>query len=678
MNKKVFLVVMAGLLCSKGVFGAEQIKSFTGDEMIVTATKTENKRKDITNAVLVLDEAEIKNSPAQTLGVLLANQLGIDNQTYGNYGGAFQEIQIRGMSADGTQVFVNGVNINSLSLGTADVSKIPLSNIERIEIVKGAGSLLYGSGAGGGTINIFTKRPDHDKMVLNADTFYGTQNTFGVSIAQGMPVTADLAYYLTFGDRSTDGFRDNSDLAHKNSSLNIVYDKGENLNISLYGDYTNRKFGMPGVKPPDGTADYYILGQKEFNNQSSSLLNRHEDDAADLVFRIKGKASENISYSLTSDYKYAKSYDINRSVWYGSSYKTWIINEVAGFEGNVTIVPFKGSEVLLGSEYKNYSNENSQVPLDDYGSNSGSQTDIKHSLYSKAAFTELQFRPSRFFKVEVGARQEDNSMTGTENICRYGLVINPAEFTSLKFNRGSHFKAPTMNDLFWPDDGFTKGNTNLKPETGWHTDVTLEQKLGDKMFFTAGYFKWDVKDKITWAEDPHQPTAYPGYYYWTPTNLDSYHANGVELGTVIGPLYNTALSLHYTYLDAIEEKPGDAARQSSLSQKHQIKGSLTYADKQRGLTISPTLSYMDKRPYYAAANTTSVPTEYTPSYWIVDLKVVKRIDEHWTASLEANNLFDRSYLTRFEVFTNPSNYASTISGYPGAGRSLLLTVSYAY
>ena len=679
MNKKVFLVVMAGLLCSKGVLAEEQPKSFVGEETVVTATKTENKRKDISNAVIIIDDSAIKNSSAQTLGELLANQSGLDTRTYGNYGGASQEIQIRGMSADGTQVFVNGVNVNSLSLGTADVSKIPLANIERIEIVKGAGSLLYGSGAGGGTINIFTRQPVHDKMSINVAGSYGTQNTCEVSVAQGMPITDALGYCLTLGQHKTDGFRDNSDLDHKNASLNLVYDKGEKLTVTLYGDYSNRQYGMPGVKPPDGTADYYINGQKYYNSQSSTLLNRHEDDDANIVLKVNGKARENIGFSLKTDYRYTKSYNYDRSVWFGSSYKTWVTNDVAGFEGNMNIEPFKGSELLLGAEYKDYSNQHEQISLDDFGKDiAGTRSDMLHGLNSKAAFAEVQYRPSNYVKVQFGTREEDNSMFGLANIFRYALVLNPTEKTSLKLNRGSHFKAPTMNDLFWPDDGYTKGNTFLKPETGWHTDITCEHRASEKVFLTASYFNWDVKNKITWAEDPAQPTASVGYYYWVPTNLDSYHAQGVELGAVIGPFQNSVLSLHYTRLDAVEEKTGSAARQSTYTPAWQFKGELAYTDKRSGLTIAPSVSYMDKRPYYAASNKTAEPTLFISSCWIVDLKVAKRMNEHWLVSLAGNNLLDERYQTRLQGFTNRTTYGTTLSGYPGAERSVLFSLAYEY
>jgi len=169
-------------------------KAVTLEEVVVTATKTTEKRRDIPNSVVIVDKKDIQTSGAKTVGDLLSNELGIDWRTRGNYGGAKEEIKIRGMESNATQVFVNGINMNSPSLGDADVSKIPLNNIERIEVVKGSGSLLYGSGAMAGTVNIITKRPKKDKMVLKAEAGYGSQNTYRLSAEQGMFLAGDFGW----------------------------------------------------------------------------------------------------------------------------------------------------------------------------------------------------------------------------------------------------------------------------------------------------------------------------------------------------------------------------------------------------------------------------------------------------------------------------------------------------
>ena len=232
MKKTTLLLGFTALLGFPGLCLAENEQTNrkavdTLDEVVVSATKTEEKRKDVSNSMIVVDEMDIEESPAKTLGELLANEPGLDWRTRGDYGGAAGEIHIRGMSGNATQIRVNGVTVNSPSLGVADVNKIPLNSIERIEVVKGSGSVLYGSGAMGGTINIITKRPEREEIDLKASAGYGSQSTYGLAAEQGMFAVGDFGYYLTANRYRTLGFRSNSDLSHNDASINLVLDKGD-------------------------------------------------------------------------------------------------------------------------------------------------------------------------------------------------------------------------------------------------------------------------------------------------------------------------------------------------------------------------------------------------------------------------------------------------------------------
>lgn len=645
------------------------------DEVVVSATKTKEKRKDIPNTVVIKDEIDIKESPANSVGELLANELGIDWRTYGNYGSAAQEIHIRGMSADATQVFVNGVNVNSPSLGTADVAKIPLNNIERIEVVKGSGSLLYGSGAMGGTVNIITKRPKRDKMDLKASAGYGSQDTYQLSAEQGMFLTDDLGYYLTASRRETDGFRDNSDLTHNDVSLKLVYDKGDALDISLYGDYIDREYGRPGVKPPPGTQDYYINGVKFYSSESASVLDGGSDDDGHIVLQMKSNPMEWLGFKVKGDYTYMENYNYGRYHSSGTGQKTWTTNEVTGVEGNVEIKPFEGLSLLLGADYKDYDWKNEAVSLDTNGNDvTGTQTEAEADLHTKGAYAEAQYRPCEYVKALVGIRHEDHSTFGYEDLPRFGLVINPLENTALKFSRGKHFKAPTPNDLFWPYEDWgwgmgTEGNPNLKPETGWHTDATAEQTFFDKkVFVTVSYFKWNIDDKIRWVPDSS--------FFYRPENLDSYKADGWEVGTKIGPFYNMILALSYTNTDAKENKQGGVERQALYTPEDQFKGSLTYWTE-FGLSATATVRYMDKRPALYDSDTDVNPSRTLAPYWTTDIKIEQRLYDHWILTLTGNNLFDREYETYMQTFYDYASTA-TLCSYPGAGRSVFFNVGYEF
>jgi len=670
---------------------AEEGEPILMDEVVVTATKTTEKRRDIPNAVILMDDTDIQASPAKSLGELFANELGVDWRTYGDYGGAAEEIRIRGMGANGTQVRVNGVSVNSPSLGTADVGRIPLNNIERIEVVKGSGSLLYGSGAMGGTVNIITKRPQRDKMDLKVSAGYGSQDTYQVSVEQGMFARDDFGYYLTANRRETDGFRDNSDLEHNDVSLKLVWDKGEALDISLYGDYIDREHGRPGVKPPEGTQDYFINGVKFYNSDAASLLDEGSDEDGHVVLQIKSQAAEWLSFNLRGDYAHMENYNYSRYNFNGTGGKTWTTNEVFGVEGNLEIKPFEEASLLLGTEYKDFDWENESVDLDTNGSEvSSTRSSTSADLNTTGTFAEAQYRPCKFFRALAGVRHEDHSEFGTENLPLYGLILNPLENTALKLSHGKHFLAPTPNDLFWPREDWgwgmgTEGNPDLRPEMGWHSDLTLEQTLFDnRVFLTGSYFKWDMDDRIQWTDD--------GMGFWMPTNLKSYEADGIEVGAKIGPFSDFTLSLNYTYLDAKEEaeeygRENPTAqktwktRRATYSPENQFKGTLIYAGPS-DLTASVTLRYVSDRLWYRDETTNWVDYKtvvYTlKPYWTADIKLEKRLLEHWILSAQGTNLFDKEYDTYLSIFRNEDTGNTTVEGFPGAGRSVFFGVAYEY
>ncbi len=675
------------------------------DEVVVTATKTEEKRKDIPNAVVLVDAFDLQESSARTLGEYLSGEPGIDWRTYGNYGGAPEEIHIRGMSGNATQVLVNGVSVNSPSFGSADVSKIPLNSIERIEVVKGSGSLLYGSGAMGGTVNIITKRPHRDRVDLKAGAGGGTQGAYRLSAENGMFVAGDFGYYLTAGRYGTDGFRSNSDLVQNDATAKLVYDAGDRIDLSLYGDVISRDYGSPNVQPPSGTRPYTLDGLTVYDSESADLLGRAKDLDTHLVLNARSRPFSWLAASLRLDATNQEALFDSRYVTTtsfvplvnhvtGSNNRT--TNRIYGGEGNLDFRPLDGASLLVGGELKRYDYESHQQNLSTDGTLTPTgETTTTAAVDTGGAYAEAQYRPFRYAKFLAGYRHEHHSTFGGEDLYRLGVVGNPWEQTTLKVSTGKHFRAPTPNDLFYPFDGFARGNPNLMPETGVHTDATVEQSLLDeRLFLTLTYFHWDVDNKIIWGPDSNG--------IWQPENLRSFTADGAEVGAVLKPAPQLVLSFYYTYTDAEEENkaytrqqypfppfvPADfrydwVTRRAQYTPEHQFKGTVKYWFD-FGLTASATVRAVSDRVWY---RTETAPagypfTETTPytlsSYWTADFKLEQRLSDHWLVSLEGTNVFDKGYDTYFGTFTQPVSGTTSVTTYPGAGRSFFAGISYEY
>ena len=669
------MLVVLGL--GTGVWAEEKV---TMDEVVVTATKTQEKRRDISNSMVVKDFSEIQEAPADNLGELLANEPGIDWRSYGDYGGASQAFMIRGMESSEALVMVNGLSLNSPSLGQADVGGILLNNIERVEVVKGSGSLLYGSGAMAGTINVITKSPNRERMDLAVRAGYGSQSTYQVSAENGLFVTRDLGYYFTANHLITDGFRDNGDLVHNDASLKLVLDKGSALNINLYGQIVDRKAGTPGIHPPDGTVDYYLpdTGERLYSSESASLKNQTKTQDIHTLLEISSRPVQWLRWRVAGKYIHTESTDEN---WYnapgsgllaGEGIRSKVTNEVPGAEANVEIKPWSGASLLLGSDFQQLKWDTKTTNLNRDGSAKGVDTTNDADLYDLGTFAEGQYRPSKYIKLEVGLRQEHHSTFGTEYLPRYGLIINPFETTAIKFNRGKHFKAPTPNDLFWPETDFVRGNPELKAQTGWHTDLTAEQQLAhDKLFLSATYFNWNIRDKIAWAQN----SAFPGPYgdKWTPTNLNRSRAYGYEAGLRYEPGHHLSLEAGYTRTLAKEEV-GSVTRKARYVPDFQCKLSATYRGD-GGTLLSGTWRYTDERYNYRSDSVTE-PDDILKAYATIDLKLEQRIREHWLVSADVRNLLDADFDTYISSFVNRDGLI--YGTYPGAGRSIFAAVTYEY
>ncbi|WP_084312290.1 TonB-dependent receptor plug domain-containing protein [Desulfobulbus elongatus] len=654
--------------------GATDIEPTVMDEVVVTATKTEETRRAIVNSVVLKDAYDIEEAPATSLGALLANEPGIDWRTRGNYGGAAEEIHLRGMGGDGTLVVMDGVVLNSPSLGSADVSQIPLNSIERVEVVKGPGSLLYGSGAMGGTVNVIGKQPKREGFVARAEAGYGTEHTSHLAAENGGFVLGDFGYYLTLNRRETDGFRDNSDLTHNDATVKLLLDKGKQFQGSLDAGIVDREFGLPGPQPPSGIIPFLPF----YNGDSAMLLDRGEDENSHAALTFKGQGTEWWDWRVKGDWANLDATTVSR--YSGAGSDTDVTNTVKGLEGNLDLHAFsRRVGLLVGSEYRNFDYDHEQQALDAAGRPvAGSRQAESHRVFTNGTFAELSLKPVDLVKLVGGYRYETHSLFGHEDVARYGLVLTPLADTAIKFNRGQHFKAPTMNDLFWPDDLFTKGNLDLKPETGWHTDVTLEQGglLGGKLFVSASWFQWDIDDKISWAEDPNQPSPIWGNY-WTPANVDTYQADGWELSARIGPLYGVQADFALTLLDAEEQMHHGAVRPARYTPDTQIKAQLSHVSD-FGLTSAVTARYTSSRPGYYESDTDGNAAIELDSYWTVDVKLQQVLATHWTVTLLAANLLDEDYDTYLAGFSDQATGAYTQQPYPGAGRSLFVSLAYAW
>ena len=150
------------------------------------------------------------------------------------------------------------------------------------------------------------------------------------------------------------------------------------------------------------------------------------------------------------------------------------------------------------------------------------------------------------FKLNFGARVDDYSNFGTQVSPSLSAVYKISEDIRLHGLIARSFRAPTFNDLYWPDDGWTKGNPNLRPEKGTTGEIGVDAKLCKYLSSGVTYYRSIYKQLINWVPDDNG--------VWSPTNIGSALIDGVELANTVYLLDDLELGLNYTYLRAIDDK----------------------------------------------------------------------------------------------------------------------------
>ena len=294
------LTAVAGLvLCitSTHVY-ADDTDPVEMEEVVVTGTRNEQQVKNIPANVTVIDQEDIKNSTARTVVELLRGEQSIVvRDTSGNGKNASVDMRGFGESAAGNSlILIDGRRVNAIDLSGVDWLQIPLDQVERVEIVRGTGSVLYGDNAVGGVINIITKLPS-EKISAQAGTSFGSyghqKQQVSLSGSQGPIGAALFASY-----DSTNGYRENAGLRAKDIGGKIIYDMTDVLTFRLNGSYHSDTYGWPGSL----TAAQVHADRRASNTPRDEALTRdgYLSFGTDADFQQRGRFSSEISYRQRS------------------------------------------------------------------------------------------------------------------------------------------------------------------------------------------------------------------------------------------------------------------------------------------------------------------------------------------------------------------------------------------
>jgi outer membrane receptor for ferrienterochelin and colicins len=586
-NLKVVVLIVGVLSICNGLCFAEKVKL---DKIVVTPSRTEEYQGDSPRKVEVITAADIEASGAQDVSDVLTSLGSVNINSNGGLG-AQKTIHMRGSSAAQVLVMVDGRPINSPRDGMVDLSAIPLDNIDRIEVVYGPSSSLYGSQAMGGTVNIITKNPPEGKPRTESTTTFGSFEEFSQRIYHGARIKK-LSYLLTGTYESDRGFRENSEFKAEDLNMKLGYQLNATNNFIFNSGVYHSRVGVPGSTVyPSSTdkqkvdSDFFDLSW-DFKPSTDTTLSMKAYQTSDRMEYVQMPLSEN-SIQTT------KARGINLRV-------------AQGF--------YKFYELIMGLDYVQNFND--------------STTTAKHYYDVWAVYMENQFEFFERLKLTVGARLDSYSNFDTEFDPSGTITYKLDDDNKVHALISRSFRVPTFNDLYWPSStswGYTvSGNPNLKPEKGVTVEVGYNTKISDLFSGSLTYYRSSFSQLINWVDEG---------MLWHPININSAVVNGIEAQGNLYLTENFEFDTNYTMMIA---KDTETHKYLIYQPVNKVDIILKYKDK-KGLLCQFTGQYVDPR-FHDSANNIKVK-----KYFLARLNISKKFKEGFTYFITLDNLFNARY-----------------------------------
>ncbi|HEX7401436.1 MAG TPA: TonB-dependent receptor, partial [candidate division Zixibacteria bacterium] len=428
---------------------------------------------------------------------------------------------------------LEGRKMNYLSSGIFNLSDLSLANLEKVEIVRGPLSSLYGANALGGVVNLIPSLPL--KRNLSSSIIYGDENTFisNLDFSSGIK---KLRLDSGLERKQTKGDRENSDYSALFFHSTLFYPVTSNTDFKLYLSTQNDDLDLPGPAPDP-------LNVPKFGSSSvSSLFDNQQDKNISFDLTFSHRSMEESSDSKSSNREFiARLFFDRRRMNYSTRFDflgevdenySYLTKSLGGYM-QYSFMLKKKNRVTLGLDFSK-----DQLDAQKKSFYVSSQTNSRLSWNPGSNTMGLWGNSSwniEKFTFQLGSRYDlpsDFEKVFSPNL---GLIYHLSDDLSMKLNYGKAYRAPTFNDLYWPDGG----NKDLKPEKGESFEagmVFTSRKLTSQLFL----FQRQIKSMISW-----QPLGENGL--WQPFNLDRFNCKGVELGLDYTLSEGCDFSLNYSY-----------------------------------------------------------------------------------------------------------------------------------
>ncbi|VAW33613.1 Outer membrane vitamin B12 receptor BtuB [hydrothermal vent metagenome] len=587
------LPISAALLLTANLNAATQTETYKQPDLVVTASRYEQSKDDIIPSVTIIDREDILNLQASNILDLLSLQQGIDVARTGGSGSA-TSVFMRGTNSNHTLVLIDGMRVGSAFTGSFTWEHLPVSQIQRIEIVRGTRVSYYGSDAIGGVINIITRK--QDKLYVRYTTgSFDTQN-FDI----GFGNTTETGHYsLILGSQKTDGFSATN--ANNAFAFNPDNDGYENQSIN-FNSANNFQHGKLKIN------HLQTHGDTDFDTGNS--------DSKERVTRIVWQ--NEIFNAWQSEFALGSNYNQLNTKAFNSNFSSqrysfdWLLNKQVN-----------NGHLAYGLTYRKETAE-----FFNPHANEVSFADNRNNI---AVFANWQgiFAQNIF---STSARFDNNSVYGSNISADIDWAYSFTDIIRFNLSAGSAFHAPSINELFSPNfQGMVispitgenvfvfafEGNPDLKPEESINYEAGLKTKISDNQDISFNMFYYSIDNLI----DFQGPT-------FKPININQATIKGLEAS------YNYALdNLSFNINTTIQDTNNDAT-DTPLLRRPDNKLNISVDKFFNKLSIGSSLRYASGSQDFGGK---------LDSYIVLDVRASYQINNHWQLAIKLENITDEQY-----------------------------------
>ena len=597
--KKIIFVILIIQLITSNVNAQENKKEIELDQVeLMSSPRIEVDKGDNSISMLTISNEEIKQSTATNVSELLQQVAGIDIRRRGAEG-MQADLYIRGGSFDQTLLLIDGIKVEDPQTGHHTMNMtIPLEVIEKIEIIKGSASRIYGQNAFTGAVNIITKKEIKNDFSIKLSNGKFDQKSGGFTIQKELK-SSDILF--NYSRKESDGYRYNTDYENDEFFIKSNF-KIKDQKISTIGAFNERKFGANGFYASPAAIDQYEETQASLIGFSTT----YRSDDLILKPRLYWKRNQDMYVYLRQD---------------PSVYRNLHISNKVGIEINASTSNFLGN-LGLGFDLSKVSLESNNL-----GERKRTMLNMFIEQQVKLNDDKIDFTPgvaiTYFSDVSTKLNYKNNFFN---NLFFYpGMDLGYRLDNNLKLytNIGFTYRIPTYTDLFYTSPT-TLGNENLKLEKALTKEIGLKY-LKDDFNFNFSLYQRDASDIIDYVRNNESEP-------WQANNIREINTNGFELNMgykfYLGSFRMQTINIGYSNIDdELLETDFAFSRYALNTLKNQITGTYTFEINEK---IYSTIAYKNAE------------RSNEEKYTVIDFRTSYKLDK-FTLSFILNNILDTEY-----------------------------------